>query len=126
MNRERKELREQTGHLLQALGDNADQVAASLRAHGVSGAPRSPQGCAIAVYVSAVVGADRRVNAVAVHNTGVLIRPSSRWRPPVAVPLPAPVKEFIIRFDRGGFPALARRDPAPQPQGPAKSPVDIG
>ena len=122
MNRERKELRADTSRLLQALGDHADQVAASLEAQGVTGAPRSPQGCAVAVYVSAVVGADRRVNAVAVHNTGVLIRRSSRWRPPVAVPLPAAVKEFIIRFDRGGFPALARREQPPV----TTSPVDVG
>jgi hypothetical protein len=103
---ERRALRAQTRELLTALGDDADTVARSLATEGVRGAARSPQGCAIAVYTAAVVGADQRVRSVIVSSTRLGIKPASRWSPVIVVRLPRAVRRFISAFDAERFPDL--------------------
>ena len=117
---ESRAIRQQTRQLLRGLGDNAEEVANSLAAEGVHGKPRSPQGCALAVYVTAVVGADTRVSSVVVNDTHLSIRPASRWSPPIVVRLPRTVREFISIFDAGRFPRLLPGAPPARPPVPAK------
>jgi hypothetical protein len=105
-NAESRVIREQTRELLGGLGHDAEEVAASLAAEGVRGKPRSAQGCAIAVYVGAVVAADKRVRSITVEDTRLTIRPAKRWSRPVAVRLPRPVRDFITGFDAEKFPRL--------------------
>jgi hypothetical protein len=113
MSRQRKALREQTRQLLDALGDDANQVANSLAAQGVHGTPHHPQRCPIARYMGAVVGGDNRVDAIAVHHTVLFVRPAKSWLPPVRVTLSRAVRDFVTGFDEGRFPALQTRTPAP-------------
>ncbi len=103
---ERRALRGQTRQLLTALGDNADQVASSLAAEGVHGRAHSPQGCAVAVYLQAVVAADRRVRSVIVTSTRLGLKPESRRSPLIVVPLPRAVRQFVAAFDAEKFPQL--------------------
>jgi hypothetical protein len=105
-NAESRVIREQTRELLGGLGHDAEEVATSLAAQGVRGKPRSAQGCAIAVYVGAVVAADNRVRSITVEDTRLTIRPAKRWSRPVAVRLPRPVRDFITGFDAEKFPRL--------------------
>jgi hypothetical protein len=116
-NAESRVIREQTRELLGGLGHDANEVAASLAAEGVRGKPRSAQGCAIAVYVGAVVTADKRVRSITVEDTRLTIRPAKRWSRPVAVRLPRPVRDFITGFDAEKFPRLLA---SPAPAAPAR------
>ena len=113
---ETRVIREQTRELLGGLGHDAEQVAISLAAQGVRGKPRSAQGCAIAVYVGAVIAADNRVRSITVEDTRLTIRPAKRWSRPVAVRLPRPVRDFITGFDAERYPRLLAV-PAPLPPG---------
>jgi hypothetical protein len=106
MKRHRIALRNQIADLLQTLGDDAQHVAASLAEAGVRGKPRNAEGCPVAVFVKAVVGADPRVRTVTVYNACLAVRGPSRWRRPLDVHLPAPVRGFIVAFDAERFPAL--------------------
>jgi hypothetical protein len=115
---ESRVIREQTRELLGGLGHDAEEVAASLAAEGVRGKPRSAQGCAIAVYVGAVVAADNRVRSITVEDTRLTIRPAKRWSRPISVRLPRPVRDFITGFDAERFPRLLTT-PAATPSSPA-------
>lgn len=103
---ERRALRAQTRQLLTALGDDADTVATSLATEGVRGQARSGEGCAIALYMTAIVGADHRVSSVIVTSTRLGVKPQSRWSPVIVVRLPRAVRQFISAFDGGRFPHL--------------------
>jgi hypothetical protein len=105
---ERRVIRQQTHQLLDALGNDRDQVATSLAAGGVRGVPRRVQGCAVAVYLAAVIGADPRVKAITVNDTRLQIRLQSHGTPPLVLRLPPAVREFIVAFDAGRFPSLVR------------------
>jgi hypothetical protein len=113
---ERRALRAQTRQLLTSLGDDADQVAASLAAEGVRGTAHSAQGCAIAVYMSAVVAADHRVGSVIVTGTRIGVKPEPRWSPLIVVPLPRAVRRFVSAFDAEKFPHLLSPE-RPRPAG---------
>jgi hypothetical protein len=108
MKGQRSTLKKQIAGLLDDLGSDTHEVAGSLQAAGVHGTPRDAQGCAIAVFVGAVVAADARVHNVAVYNACLAIRGPGRWRRPIDVHLPAPVRAFIVAFDAERFPALMR------------------
>ncbi len=107
---------------LHSLGQTPAEVAARLSAAGVSGRPRDPRGCAVAVYLNAVVGADSDVESLAVPGSVVWMRPL-RSRIPVCVRLPRSVRAFIAAFDAGAFPELgngqvgAAGKPPSQPRG---------
>ncbi len=124
---ERRAIRDDSRRLLAGLGGDAGQVAASLESEGVQGQPRNTQGCAIAVYLAAVVGADHRVRAIGVDGRHLRIRLESRWRPAVVVRLPAPVRDFVADFDGKRFPSLirgARSQPAPASRQPLTAGTD--
>ncbi len=118
---ERAALRTETTRLLNDLGGSAEAVATELHSAGVKGVPGSGTGCAIARYVNAVMGSDPRLGPITVSNEAVTILGRHWWTPPVIVPVPLPVRSFIVRFDREDFvnltaaPRSARRPLGPGP-----------
>jgi hypothetical protein len=64
---EYRQLKRQVGDLLVGLGTTADEVASSLGASGVRGTPRSNRTCPVALYLSAIMGADPRVRSVTIE-----------------------------------------------------------
>jgi hypothetical protein len=105
--KERAALRSQTGELLKDLGSSADTVAGNLETAGVKGVPGSGTGCAVARYLNAVMASDPRLGPISVNNEAVTIFGRHWWTPPVVVPVPPPVRGFIVRFDREEFRSLA-------------------
>lgn len=105
--REQRAIRRQTAGLLAALGGTGTDVATSLAGYQVRGRPRDANGCAVAVYLQAVLGADPRIRAIKVSETSVRITLFRRGRR-VQVPSPPPVRAFIESFDHGLFPSLIR------------------
>jgi len=113
-----RQLKKQTRALLTELGASPDQVATSLETAGVHGVPKNNRSCAIALYVTALMGADRRVRAVRVGRCSLLIdtvsapdaRPSGRLQ----VQLPKPVRQFVAAFDAQSYPTIIR-SPSPRP-----------
>lgn len=96
---------EQTVHRhLQQLGTSPAEVAASLQAAGVRGRPGESLDCAVARYLNAVVGGERRVRDVNVSESFARVR--RRWRTAVTVPLPSGTRAFVREFDHGAFPEL--------------------
>jgi hypothetical protein len=108
LTRERRELGAQVSQMLRSLGDNEKEVAQRLQAAGVRARPGDPKECALALYLSAVIGADPRVRAVRVVPVQVRIKLDHRWRPPLTVPLPRTLRSFVVAFDCGRFPRLVR------------------
>jgi hypothetical protein len=107
-----RQLKEQTEHLLAALGTCHGEVAASLCDEGVWGTPNNPRCCAVASYLGAVLGADPRVRSLTTGQSQVkiIVNGPVRFLPPsvVRVPLPQAVRHFIVAFDRGMYPMLVR------------------
>jgi hypothetical protein len=113
---EYRQLKRQVGDLLVGLGTTPDQVASSLEASGVRGTPRSNKTCPIALYLSAVMGADPRVRSVTVGHCSMVIalatpdlRPAGR----LLVQLPKPVRRFVSSFDSLKYPDNIRRTDTP-------------
>jgi hypothetical protein len=104
---ERAALRAQTTELLNKLGLNAEAVASQLESAGVKGVPGSGTGCAVARYVNAVMSSDPRIGPINVNDEAVTIFGRHWWTRPVIVPVPSPVRSFILRFDRDEFRHLA-------------------
>jgi hypothetical protein len=105
-----RQLKRDTTSLLAELGESPDQVAASLSRAGVHGVPRDNRTCALALYVSAVLGSEPRVRSVSVGPCSLALsmvtsadrRPAGR----LLVQLPKPVRRFVTGFDHGQFPDL--------------------
>ena len=113
---EYRQLKRQVGDLLVGLGSTPDEVASSLEASGVRGTPRSNRNCPIALYLSAVMGADPRVRSVTVGHCSMVIalatpdlRPAGR----LLVQLPKPVRRFVSAFDALKYPENVRRPNPP-------------
>jgi hypothetical protein len=107
-----RKVRKQARNLLFGLGSCRSEVAASLVSFGVRATPKDALDNAVAVYLRAVVGSDRRVRSVAVQRGHVRIRMarSLRFVPRrrVQVPLTGAVREFISAFDEEFYPGLIR------------------
>jgi hypothetical protein len=107
-----RQLKKRTSGLLTELGTSADDVAASLGRAGIAGIPKSNRSCAIALYLTAVIGGEPGIRSVAVGPCSVVInlvaptdsRPAGR----LLVQLPKPVRQFVAAFDGGQFPAIER------------------
>jgi hypothetical protein len=110
-----RQLKKQTSALLDGLGAGPDQVAESLEAAGVHGVPKDNRSCAVAVYVSALMGSDPRIRSVRVGHCSLLIdtvtasesRPAGRLQ----VQLPKPVRQFVAAFDARRYPTITRQPP---------------
>ena len=115
------QLKRQTRAILSELGSSPDEVAESLRAAGVHGVPRDNRSCAVALYLTALMGSDPRVRAVNVGHCSLLIdtaappefRPNGR----LLVQLPKPVRQFVAAFDARRYPTVTR-EPAERTQAP--------
>jgi|SRR5579864_4891119 len=105
----RHALRSEVVHELSSLGGTEYEVAQRLEATGVRGKPGSVTDCALAVYLGAVVAADPRVRAVYVSAQRVFVKVDDRsWCPWIGAPLTKPLRSFVARFDRHGYPTLER------------------
>jgi hypothetical protein len=101
-------LRAEVVRELRSLGTNKDEVAHRLEAAGVQGAPGKVAECAIAVYLSAVVAADARVQRVVVSSERVFLRVRRWWWPWTGVGLPKALRQFVVDFDHRRYPELIR------------------
>lgn len=106
----RRALRHAVAGLIDGLGPTPDDIAGSLAEQGVRGIPGNKEGCALACFLRAVVGADPAAVEVAVQRRTVVIR-TSRWRPSVRIPLPTQAKVFVDAFDARFYPNLVVREP---------------
>jgi hypothetical protein len=108
-----RQLKKRTNALLAGLGPSADQVARSLSEAGIEGVPRSNRSCAIALYLTAIMGGEPAVRSVTVGPCSLAInlvapdhaRPAGR----LLVQLPKPVRQFVAAFDGGQFPVVERQ-----------------
>ena len=109
---ELRDIKRRVGDLLDGLGHDPDEVAASLEAAGVHGVPKSNTTCAIALYSAAVMEADPRIRSVAVGPCTLilsLVRPEDgRSGGKLVVQLPKPVRGFVDGFDAGRYPRVLR------------------
>jgi hypothetical protein len=107
-----RQLKLQIQELLLGLGSCRSDVAEALRRLRVRARPKDSQGCAVALYLKAVLGADERVRSLDVKNRDLEIRVDRptlfRWTRIVTIPLPEPVREFIVAFDEAVYPDLIR------------------
>jgi hypothetical protein len=105
---ERTAIKRNVAVLLEQLGGTSDAVATSLQRAGVQGDPFLVSRCPLARYLHAVVGIEPRVGKIKVGLYKAVIN-GPRWWQPMTVDLPAPVRGFVVDFDRGRFPDLLRR-----------------
>jgi hypothetical protein len=130
---ELRQLKRQTRDLLTGLGTGPDEVAATLEAAGVHGVPRDNRSCAVALYMSALMGSDPRVRSVKVGHCSLFLdtaappefRPSGR----LLVQLPKPVRQFVAAFDSRAYPTVIRPapgegSPCPQDRDSSSAPSD--
>ncbi|MGD0394539.1 MAG: hypothetical protein ABSC41_18075 [Acidimicrobiales bacterium] len=111
-----RQLKRQTRTLLTELGTSPDEVFESLSAAGVHGVPKDNRSCAVARYLTALMGSDPRVRTVNVGHCSLLIdtaappefRPAGR----LLVQLPKPVRQFVAAFDARRYPAIIQEQPA--------------
>ncbi len=114
----RRQLKQQIQGLLTDLGPSHRDVATTLQRVGIRGVPKNPEGCAVALYLGAVLGSDSRVQSVAVGSN--CLKASTTPSTPfyfhgtMLVPVPKPVGQFIAAFDDGRYPELVRERPAHQ------------
>ena len=92
--------------LLVALGDRPGVVAESLRQAAVQGRPGDHARAPVALFISAVVGADPSIESVSVGDDAVTVALDVRPRTTVRVEFPPPVVSFAAAFDQGLYPAL--------------------
>jgi hypothetical protein len=100
-----RDLQRRAGRLCAALGSTPDSVADSLAVEGVQGVPKSPGDCAMARYLSAVIGTERSVSSISVSYHSVHIN-RGRTSLPVVVRLPKGPSGFVREFDNGAYPHL--------------------
>jgi hypothetical protein len=116
-----RQIKRTTRGLLAELGDTPDEVASTLRSTGVQGIPRDNRSCAVALYLSALVGTHPCIRSVTVGHCSLMLtlvapadaRPAGRlW-----VQLPKPVRGFVAAFDTRQYPEVTRNTTAPSPRG---------
>jgi hypothetical protein len=107
-----RQIKKKTSGLLAELGSTPDEVAATLETTGVQGIPRDNRSCAVALYLSALVGTEPRIRSVTVGHCSLMItlvapvdaRPAGRlW-----VQLPKAVRGFVAAFDARQYPEVTR------------------
>ncbi|HVC67170.1 MAG TPA: hypothetical protein VND44_06205 [Acidimicrobiales bacterium] len=121
-----RRIKKRAGALLDGLGRDPDEVAASLRDVGVQGVPRSNSSCAVALYASALLETDPRIRSVAVGPCTLVLtltrqdgaRPGGR----LVVQLPKAVRGFVAGFDARAYPEVIRGALPTAPSTPATGP----
>jgi hypothetical protein len=109
---QRRDLRRAVRSLMESLGPSPSEVASSLADAQVVGVPRHPTSCAIARYLSAVVGSEPSVLSIWVYGSSVRLDCGSRSLA-LRVRVPEPVSTFIGAFDSGCYPRLIDRSRLP-------------
>ena len=108
-----RQLKKQTRALLTGLGTCPDEVAESLKAAGVHGVPKDNRSCAIALYLTALMGSDPRIRSINVGHCSLLIATAAppEFRPAgrLLVQLPKPVRQFVAAFDARHYPTITRK-----------------
>lgn len=102
----RKELGRAVYTLLDDLGREPSEVASNLKGYGIRGQRGSSTDCAVARYLSAVVGGDPSIQSIVVRVQSVRIRCGHRWSLGTRVKVPTSVSRFICAFDQGRYPDL--------------------
>ena len=97
---ERAALREDAARLLDELGATPGEVSYSLYLMRVPARSGDTGASPAAAYLRAVVGADSRVEAMAVTKRWLVMRTGRRWRSTVRVRLPRPVRQFTAAVER--------------------------
>lgn len=100
----RHQLKRQVLDLVTSLGSTTDCVIGRLRAEGVTGDPGEQDSCAIANYLSAVVGSDPRVRSISVSGWWMVVRYGRGRR--FSIRTPDHIRVFIRHFDAGLHPDL--------------------
>lgn len=101
------QMRKQIGELLTDLGRTSGEVAMKLTSTGVQGIPKDVHGCAVARYLSAILGTEARIHSVRVDTTRVRVL-VGRSRIPISIRLSEPIRTFIQAFDQNLYPDLVR------------------
>jgi len=116
-----RRLKKETLGVLAGLGVNSDEVAASLQAADVRGVPRDNRSCAVAVYLTSIMGSEPEVRSVTVGHCSLLVdlvgvdqRPAGH----LLVQLPKPVRQFVAAFDAFRYPAVTRPPAVVRPDCP--------
>lgn len=124
---DRAALARQTSVLLRELGHDPVTVAMRLAGAGVQGEPADARGCALAVYLRAVMTADSRVSGIRVFHDRVVINSPGRLAAHrVSVHLPPPLRAFVTGFDARRYPALVRAAiPGDAAGGRSRAPVAL-
>ncbi len=125
---ELRDIKRRVEALLESLGHDPDEVASALEVAGVQGVPRSNSSCAVALYASAIMKTDPRINAVAVGPCTLiltLLKDDGRPGGKLTVQLPKPVRGFVDRFDTAHYPRVLRLQSV-EHQAPAPVEVETG
>ncbi len=107
-----RQIKRKTTGLLAELGSTPDEVARTLESTGVQGVPRDNHSCAVALYLSALVGSEPCIRSVSVGHCSLMIslvapvddRPAGR----LSVQLPKAVRGFVAAFDARQYPEVTR------------------
>lgn len=92
---------------LASLGETADEMAASLRAAGITGIRENGEACPLAVYLRREGFRDLNVTRAQIEDARARFGVEGRWR----MDTPPPAEEFIGRFDDyKDWPDLADED----------------
>lgn len=114
-----RQIKRKTSGLLAELGESPDEVAETLRATGVRGVPRDNRSCAVALYLSVLVGSEPRIRSVTVGHCSLTINlvalPDSRPAGRLQVQLPKPVRRFVAAFDARQYPMVIRESSETEP-----------
>jgi hypothetical protein len=106
-----RRLKKETSSLLSELGDNPIEVAASLEAAAVRGVPKDNRSCAVAIYLSSLMGAEPSIRSITVGHCSLvmnLVGPDHRPAGRLLVQLPKPIRQFVAAFDQMKFPTVVR------------------
>jgi hypothetical protein len=106
-----RRLKKETVGVLTGLGESSDQVAASLQVANVRGVPKDNRSCALAVYLTSIMGSEPLIRSVTVGHCSLLVDLVGQDQRPAGhllVQLPKPVRQFVAAFDAFRYPAVTR------------------
>jgi len=106
-----RRLKRETSGFLAGLGRTPDEVAAALESVDVHGVPKDNHSCAIAVYLTSLMGTEPTIRSVAVGHCSLaiaLVTEDGRPGGKLLVQLPKPVRQFVAAFDAERYPQVTR------------------
>ncbi len=106
-----RRLKKETMGVLGGLGQTSDEVAASLQVANVRGVPKDNRSCALAVYLTSIMGSEPQIRSVTVGHCSLLVDLIGQDQRPAGhllVQLPKAVRQFVAAFDAFRYPAVTR------------------